>query len=135
MNKIAGDENQTGLSKRWLLVVVGFSAAAVLVRWAGLVIPIIGTSGYTDPRGDLCYAGGGHSRAGRGAGDRFFLGIAGCIGCPGIKFTHGPLRQRVVFRLPVQAGPSIMAYARSAVELDRASCGILLYLTYWSRPD
>ena len=73
MNKIAGDENQTGLSKMWLLVVVGFSAAAFLVRWAGLVIPIIGTSGYTDPRGDLCYAGGGHSRAGRGAGDRFFL--------------------------------------------------------------
>jgi len=43
MKRIPGDEKQTGLSKTWLFVVFGFGAAAFLVRWAGLTIPVIGT--------------------------------------------------------------------------------------------
>jgi len=50
LKKIARDEKPTGLSRTWLFVVVGFSAAAFLVRWAGLTIPVIGTDINIDPR-------------------------------------------------------------------------------------
>jgi hypothetical protein len=50
MTKIAGDEEQTGWSRTYLLVVAGFSAAAFLVRWAGLAIPVFGTEIIIDPR-------------------------------------------------------------------------------------
>ena len=50
MKEITVDNKQMGSSKMWLFVVLGFSAAAFLVRWAGLVIPIIGTLTNLDPR-------------------------------------------------------------------------------------
>ena len=40
-----------GAKKRpWLLLVLGFSAAAFLVRWAGFTIPVLGTNINFDPR-------------------------------------------------------------------------------------
>ena len=50
MKKISEAKKQPGLSRTWLFVVFGFSAAAFLVRWAGLVIPVIGTMTNIDPR-------------------------------------------------------------------------------------
>ncbi|GIK43661.1 MAG: hypothetical protein BroJett011_74940 [Chloroflexota bacterium] len=49
MKKVATDKKRTGLAKTWLVVVLGFSAAAFLVRWADLTIPAIGTA-KIDPR-------------------------------------------------------------------------------------
>ena len=49
MEETTGDEQQTGLSRTYLFVVFGFGAAAFLVRWAGLTIPIIGEVNI-DPR-------------------------------------------------------------------------------------
>lgn len=50
MQEIIGGKKQTVLSPTWLFAVVGFSAAAFLVRWAGLAIPVIGTTINSDPR-------------------------------------------------------------------------------------
>jgi hypothetical protein len=50
MKNAFGDEWHLGFSRMWLLVVVGFSATAFLVRWAGLVIPVIGSEVNIDPR-------------------------------------------------------------------------------------
>lgn len=50
MKRTPGDEQQTGLSKTWLIVVLGFGAGAFLVRWAGLAIPVPGTMVNIDPR-------------------------------------------------------------------------------------
>lgn len=51
MEKTTGDEKQTGLSKKtYLFVVFGFGAAAFLVRWVGLTIPVVGTTANIDPR-------------------------------------------------------------------------------------
>jgi LytS/YehU family sensor histidine kinase len=44
MKKIAGFEEQTDLSKTWLFVVLAFGIAAFLVRWAGLTVPVLGTT-------------------------------------------------------------------------------------------
>ena len=49
VEETTGDEQQTGLSRTYLFVVFGFGAAAFLVRWAGLTIPIIGEVNI-DPR-------------------------------------------------------------------------------------
>lgn len=49
MQKATEDKPQTGLSKPWLFVVLVFGAAAFLVRWAGLTIPVVGTV-IIDPR-------------------------------------------------------------------------------------
>lgn len=49
MEKVTVEEKQTGLTRTWLLVVVGFSGAAFLVRWADLTIPVMGTA-RMDPR-------------------------------------------------------------------------------------
>ena len=112
MNKIAGDENQTGLSKRWLLVVVGFSAAAFLVRWAGLVIPIIGTSGYTDPREIFVTLGAAIAGPVGGLAIGFFSGLpavsvalgssslmAHCVSGLFFGFLYRPVHQ--LWRMPV----------------------------------
>jgi len=49
MGKTSRDKQQIGFSKTWLFVVFVFGAAAFLVRWAGLAIPVIGPAAI-DPR-------------------------------------------------------------------------------------
>ena len=49
MEKTSRDKQQIGFSKTWLFVVFVFGAAAFLVRWAGLAIPVIGPAAI-DPR-------------------------------------------------------------------------------------
>lgn len=44
MKKISVAEKQTSLSRTWLFVVLTFSIAAFLVRWAGLTVPVLGTT-------------------------------------------------------------------------------------------
>jgi len=50
MKEIVEARKQTGLLMPWLLVVVGFAAAAFLVRWAGLTIPVVSARINIDPR-------------------------------------------------------------------------------------
>jgi len=50
MERTSDKENKMWLTRPWLVVALGFGAAAFLVRWAGLSIPIIGTGINSDPR-------------------------------------------------------------------------------------
>ena len=84
MKKIVGAERLSGPSRMWLLVVVGFSAAAFLVRWAELVIPVIGTLAYTDPREIFVILGAAVTGPVGGLVIGFFSGL------PAVSIVLGP---------------------------------------------
>jgi hypothetical protein len=62
--------------KIWLLVVLGFSAAAFLVRWIGLTIPVIGTPINIDPRELFVTLGAALTGPVGGVVIGFFAGLA-----------------------------------------------------------
>ena len=67
----------------WLLAVLGFSAAAFLVRWAGLTIPVAGSQLRVDPREIFVILGAAHTGPIGGA----VIGF--CADLPAASFVMG----------------------------------------------
>ena len=77
MERTAEDNQPKGLSRAYLLVLVGFSAAAFLARWIGLTIPVAGTGvANIDPREIFVTLGSAFTGPVGGIVIGFFGGIA-----------------------------------------------------------
>jgi len=115
MGKTSRDKQQIGFSKTWLFVVFVFGAAAFLVRWAGLAIPVIGPAAI-DPREVFVTLGAAST---------------GPVGGLVIKLKFSSTcYQRVSYRTPVQAALQTLVCACAVARLGCAGCCLLLCLPH-----